>query len=144
VKRIARIFAIVVVGFVAVALLLDGVGAMVQPVLESGDAEGVLRTFDADGTLHETRLVVIDDGGTLWVQSGHHFRGWYERLLVNREVELERGGEVRAYLAVPLDTPETERRIRQLLKDRVGVVQFYMIRTFLLFADMKPVRLDPR
>jgi len=86
----------------------------------------------------------VDDDGTLWIQSGHHFRGWYHRLLLDPEVELVRNGEVRAYRAVPVDTPEAEARVRVLLKQRTGPVRFYLIRTFLLFADMKPVRLDPR
>lgn len=139
-----RRLALVLLGLVALALALDGVVGAVQPALEPGDAEGVLRTFDQDGILHETRLVVIEDGGTLWIQSGHFFRGWYDRLLLDPEVELVRGGEVGAYRAVPVDTPETEARIEELLKQRGGALRFYLIRTFLLFADIKPVRLDPR
>jgi hypothetical protein len=93
--------------------------------------------------VHETRLAVIDDGGALWIQSAHHFRGWYDRLLLNPQVELVRNGEVRAYDAVPIDTPETEARVGDLLKQR-GAFRFYLIRALLLFADIKPVRLDPR
>ena len=48
------------------------------------------------------------------------------------------------YRAVPIDTPETEERVSGLLKQRVGSLRFYAIRTALGFADMKPVRLDPR
>jgi hypothetical protein len=142
--RILRRAFIAVVGFVFVALLVDGVVGVVQPALEPGDAEGTLRVWGDDGEMHETRLVVIEDEGTLWVQSGHHFRGWYERLLERPAVELERGGEVRQYHAVALDNREAKEHMRALLKRRTGVVGFYAIRTFLLFADIKPVRLDPR
>lgn len=131
-------------GFLVLALAIDAFIGLRQPALEQGSAEGVLRTFDEDGTAHENRMVVIDDGGTLWVQSGHHFRGWYHRLRRNPEVELIRGGTVRPYRAVPVDTPEAEARIRGLLKARTGAARFYLIRTLLLFADIKPVRLDPR
>ena len=103
----------------------------------------VLRTFDPDGTAHDKRLIVIDDGGTLWIQSGHWFRGWYYRLVRNPQVELIWKGEVRPYRAVPIDTSESEGRLRELIKKRVGSVRFYAIRTLLLFADIKPVRLDP-
>jgi hypothetical protein len=89
-------------------------------------------------------MVVLDDGGALWVQSGHHFRGWYHRLRRNPEVELIRGGEVRLYRAVPVDTPEAQARVVELLKARAGAARFYLIRSLLLFADVKPVRLDPR
>ncbi len=46
--------------------------------------------------------------------------------------------------AVALDTPEAEARMRRLLKEHTGAFRFYLIRTLLLFADIKPVRLDPR
>jgi hypothetical protein len=143
-KRIARALALVLAGFVALALGIDALVGLSQPALEPGAAEGVLRTFDEAGNPHENRLVVVDDGGTLWIQSGHHFRGWYHRLLRNPEVELVRNGELRAYRAVPLDTPETEARVMGLLKQRNGAFRFYLIRALLLFADVKPVRLDPR
>ena len=143
-KRIIRTLAFIVVGFVVLALGVDAIVGISQPALEPSAAEGVLRTFDEDKKLHENRLVVVDDGGTLWIQSGHHFRGWYHRLLRNPEVELVRNGEMRAYHAVPLDTPETESRVKNLLKQRNGAFRFHLIRTLLLFADVKPVRLDPR
>lgn len=142
--RVVRIVALSLVGFVALALCVDAVVGVAQPVLSPGAAEGVLRTFDDAGRPHDSRLVVIDDGGTLWIQSGHHFRGWYHRLLRRPEVELLWNGERRPYRAVPLDTPETEARIRHLLRERTGTWRFHVIRAVLLFADVKPVRLDRR
>ena len=140
--RIARRVLLFAAGFVVLAFAIDTAVALFQPSFEP--AECVLRTFDADGTAHEDRLALVDDGGTLWVQSGHHFRGWYHRLERNPDVELIRDGQARPYRAVPIDTPESEARIRSLMKQRVGTAGFYAIRTILLFADMKPVRLDPR
>jgi len=135
----------VLAGFVGLALLLDGIGAVVQPVLDPGRAEGVLYTRDAEGNRIGTRLAVVDDAeGNAWVQSGHHFRGWYERVQANPEVEMERDGALAPYTAVPIDTPESEALVAGLLRDRVGPVRFALIRTFLLYADIKPVRLDPR
>jgi len=143
-RRIVRTVGLAIAGLVVLALGIDALVGVSQPAFEAGAAEGVLRTLDEAGKLHESRLVVIDDGGVLWIQSAHHFRGWYHRLLRNPDVELVRSGETRAYRAVPLDTPETEARIEQLLKQRAGAFRYYLIRTLLLFADVKPVRLDPR
>jgi hypothetical protein len=142
--RFARRVALFAAGFVVLALAIDAVVGVFQPVVDTEASECVLRTFDADGTVHEDRLALVDDGGTLWVQSGHHFRGWYHRLERIPDVELIRNGEVRPYRALPIDTPETESRVRELLMQRAGPVRFYAIRSLLLFADMKPVRLDPR
>jgi hypothetical protein len=143
--RAVWIIALVVASFAAFGLALDGVLGAFQPALGPDASEGVLRTRGADGRIHETRLAVFDDeDGSLWIQSGHHFRGWYERLLRDPEVELVRGGVVGAYRAVPLETPEARARMRRLIEARVGRAGFHAIRAVLLFAEVKPVRLDPR
>lgn len=80
-------------GLRVAGLCLDALIGVIQLSLEPGRAEGVLRTFDDEGSAHESRLIVIDDGDTTWVQSGHHFRGWYHRLRRNPSVELVRGGD---------------------------------------------------
>lgn len=104
----------------------------------------MLRTFDEQGRPHERVLSLLKEGDTLWVESGHHFRGWYHRLRHNPDVELIRDGQTQAYRAVPLDTPEAERRVKALMKESNGSVGYYFSRAMLLFAEIKPVRLDPR
>jgi hypothetical protein len=144
-SRAVRAGVLIVAGFVVFVLALDGLAGLAQPALDPGGAEGVLRTTDEEGAVHETRLAVFEDeDGATWVQSGHHFRGWYDRLEREPNVEFVRDGVVKAYHAVPLETPEAKQHVRGLIRDRVGVVGFWTIRTFLLFAEIKPVRLDPR
>ncbi|MEN8182620.1 MAG: hypothetical protein ABFS46_08805 [Myxococcota bacterium] len=143
-KKVAWTVSAVLAAYVVLALGLDAVIGVTQLALEPGRAEGVLRTFDDEGMAHESRMIVIDDGETTWVQSGHHFRGWYHRLLRNPDVELVRGGEVLRYRAVPLDTPRAKAHMKELLIKRTGTFGYYAIRTVLLFAEVKPVRLDPR
>jgi hypothetical protein len=144
-SRAVRAGVLIVAGFVVFVLALDGLAGLAQPALDPGGAEGVLRTTDEEGGVHETRLAVFEDeGGAIWVQSGHHFRGWYERVKRNSDVEFVRNGVANAYRAVPLETPEAKEHVRALIKEQVGVVGFYAIRTFLLFAEIMPVRLDPR
>jgi len=53
-------------------------------------------------------------------------------------------GIVQPTLEPGFDTPEAEARMRDLLKQRTGTIGFHLIRTALLLADVKPVRLDPR
>jgi hypothetical protein len=144
-RRAIRAGALVIAGFVVLSLALDGLAGLAQPALDPGGAEGILRTSDEEGVVHETRVAVFDDErGSTWIQSGHHFRGWYERVKRNPEVELIRDGVVDSYRAVPLETPEAKEHVSSLIRGRVGVVGFYAIRSFLLFAEIKPVRLDPR
>ena len=138
--EIVRWIAIVVGGYVVLALSLDGLIAYFQP--EAGRT-GVLRTFDEDGTARERVLSVFEDDGTLWVESGHYFRGWYYRVRANPEVELTQGGETKPYRAVALDTPEAQQHVIELMK-QVGAIRYWLSRAMLLFAPIKPVRLDPR
>jgi hypothetical protein len=132
----------VVGGYLLLTLAIEAYVAIVQPRV--GGPEAVLRTFDGDGTPHDKRLALIEDGETLWVQSGHHFRGWYHRLRRNPEVELIRDGVATPYRAVALDTQEARDHVVALLRKRGSAGRFYTIRALLLFAPIKPVRLDPR
>ena len=134
--RILRIALIVLASYVGLALLFDGMIAVFQP------GSDVLRSYDEEGP-HDTVLSVIEDGDTLWVESGHHFRGWYYRIRDNPEVELIRSGDSKPYRAVPLDDPETRAHLIGLIKQRAGA-GYYVTRFLLLFAPIKPVRLDPR
>ena len=138
--KIVRIAAIVIGVYAALGLALDGAIGYFQPQRET---TAVLRTFDAEGKPHETVLSLLDDDGTLWVESGHWFRGWYHRLRRNPEVELVRGGEVKAYRAIPVDTPAALERVEALMGKGRGA-GYWVARTMLLFAPIKPVRLDPR
>jgi len=141
-KRAARITLAVLVGYVGLALAFDAFIGVSQIAL--GGPEGVLRTVDEKGQVHETRMIVLQDGDVTWVQSGHHFRGWYHRLVRNPEVELVVGDEVRPYRAVPLQDPTSKANMKRLIEERVGWVRARVVRTILLFAEVKPVRLDPR
>ncbi len=143
-KKIAWTPTAVLGAYVVLALGLDAFVGLTQLPLDTGRAEGVLRTFDDDGDAYESRMIVIDDGDITWVQSGHRFRGWYPRLRRNPDVELIRSGELLRYRAVPLDTPEAKAHMKALLIERTGTFGYYAIRTLLLFAEVKPVRLDAR
>ena len=135
-----RIVAIAFGIYAALGLVLDGAIGYFQPETES---TAVLRTFDADGQPHDTVLGLLDDDGQLWVESGHWFRGWYHRAVSNPDVELVRGGKAEPYRAGPVDTSEAVDTVTKLMGkgSRAG---YWVGRTLLLWAPIKPVRLDPR
>ncbi len=135
-----KVVAIVLGGYILLGVVLDGAIGYFQP--ESGRT-AVLRTFEADGTAHDTVLGLLDDGGQLWVESGHWFRGWYRRVQANPDVELVRGGEATPYRAVPDDSAEAVDTVTRLMGKGSGA-GYWVGRTALLWAPIKPVRLEPR
>ena len=139
--RVARILAIVLGVYLALGLLMDGVVGFFQPEMPGRTA--VLRTFDAEGEARDTVLGLHDDGGQLWVESGHWFRGWYHRVRANPDVELVRDGEALPYRATPVDTPEALENMQRLMGKGEGA-GYWVMRAMLLWAPVKPVRLDPR
>jgi hypothetical protein len=138
--KLVRILLILVGIYVALGLALDAAIGYFQPQRGS---TAVLRSFDEQGRPHDTVLALLDDDGQLWVESGHWFRGWYHRVCRNPDVELVRGGEAKPYRAVPLDTPEAIERVQRLMGKGRGA-GYWASRAMLLFAPVRPVRLDPR
>ena len=139
--KLVRIAAWILGIYVVLGLSLDAAIGWFQP-RDMGHT-AVLRTFDAAGQSRDTVLSLHDDGGQLWVESGHWFRGWYNRAVANPDVELIRTGAPEPYRAVPVDTPEA----LEDMKRRMGKGQgygYWVGRTMLLWAPIKPVRLDPR
>jgi len=138
--KLVRVLAMLLALYVGLGLLADAAIGWFQP---QGGNTAVLRTFDASGGSKDTVLGLLDDRGQLWVESGHWFRGWYRRVVANPDVELVRGGQAAPYRATPLDTPEAVDTVTRLM-GKGSSSRYWIARTLLLFAPIKPVKLDPR
>ena len=138
--KLVRILAMLLALYVGLGLLADAAIGWFQP---QGGNTAVLRTFDLSGGSKDTVLGLLDDHGQLWVESGHWFRGWYRRVVANPDVELVRGGQAAPYRATPLDTPEAVDTVTRLM-GKGSSSRYWIARTLLLFAPIKPVKLDPR
>lgn len=138
--KLVRLIAILIVAYVGLGLLADAAIGWFQP---QGGNTAVLRTFDPSGGSKDTVLGLLDDHGQLWVESGHWFRGWYRRVVANPDVELVRGGQAAPYRATPLDTPEAVDTVTRLM-GKGSSSRYWIARTLLLFAPIRPVKLDPR
>ena len=130
-----------VVRLIGVLLLLGVVflGA-VMSASELGGEVVVLRTYQEDGLARTTSLWIVEDRGQLWLRAGQPGSAWLARLQVNPDVELERGGRVTSYRAVPM--PLQRDRINQLMAEKYG----WADRLIDLTRDGSvavPVRLDP-
>ena len=101
----------------------------------------VLRTFDAAGTPHDTRLWVVDDGPSAWVRVARPERRWLARLEAVPRVELTRHGATRSYRATPVRDAATRARVDELMAHKYGRADWWygiVVRT-----QPIPVCLDP-
>lgn len=101
----------------------------------------VLRTADAEGRRHETKMWAVDHRGAPWVRVANPERTWYRRLLANPHVELVRAGAATRHTAEPDDTPETAAAIDAAFREKYGLVDWWY--GLLLRREAVPVRLAP-
>jgi hypothetical protein len=132
-RLLARVF------FVVLALVL-AIGALEMVAAESGEVV-VLRTTDAAGAPHETRLWIVEDGSHSWLRSGNDAAAWFVRLRERPEVEVERGSETLRVRAVP--EVGARARINDLMRQKYGWADAF-IGTLFGRDDAIPIRLDPR
>jgi hypothetical protein len=99
-----------------------------------------LRTFDASGAPHETKLWVVDHDGAAWVRVARPDRGWFQRLEANPRIELIRGDAARAVVAKPDRSPAARAAIDGAFRAKYGLTDWWY--GVLLRSDAVPVRLD--
>ena len=103
----------------------------------------VLRTFDADGAPHETRVMVIDIADTPWVR-GRPYRGWFRRVAANSSAELYRGGvwyPIRA--SISRETSDAA-QFERVVVERYGLTYHLFDFIARMSSNEIPVRLEPR
>lgn len=131
--RFAARFLILIIG----ALLL-AVGIVFAASELSGEVVR-LRSFDSEGRAQDTRLWVVDYGNEIYLR-GRPDSGWYGRVIVVPEVELERRGEFRRFRAVPSE--RVRGPINQLMAEKYGFGDQF-IAVFRSMDELVPIRLDP-
>jgi hypothetical protein len=85
---------------------------------------------------------VVDLGNVTWVRVANPRRGWYQRLLANPKVELERGGRRAAYLAIPENERATRLTVDEAFAEKYGWVDRWY--GLLVRRDAIPIRLVPQ
>ena len=101
----------------------------------------VVHSYDADGTVHSSKVWVADIDGTPWVRVGRAGRSWGERLRANPQAELVRAGVTTARLATLDDSPETRARVDAAFAEKYGHVDWWF--GVVIRKNPIPVRLDP-
>lgn len=133
-----RLVGILVAGLIAVLIVFL---AIIYAASESGEVV-TLHTRDADGTMHATRVWLVDHDGAEWVRTGHPEKGWYRRLLADPHVRLERAGTTTDRIAVPEHDPAVTAVVNGAFVAKYGAADWIVA----LSGDATkrvPVRLDP-
>ncbi len=127
--------------FSAVVILLPAVYVAGHlTLIEWGREIAVLKTRDAAGDSHESRLWVVDHAGHGWLH-GSLGSGWIQRIAANPGVSVAREGESRGYRATIRDGAHPE--IDELLRAKYGVADQWVRFIRPDGEDTVTVRLDP-
>lgn len=122
-------------GIVLAAVVLWWVTEIVAS--ESGEVV-VLTTERADGSSHDTRLWVVDHDGDAWLRAGNASAGWFQDLLANPEVTVERDEVRTVYQADP--QPALLGPINDAMRAKYGWRDAY-VSLFFSRDDAVPIRL---
>jgi hypothetical protein len=101
----------------------------------------VLHTHDETGKEWTTKMWIVDLDGATWVRVANSRRAWYQRLLANPRVELERGGKIEPRIALPDPSPEAHEAVDEAFAAKYGLVDRWY--GLLVRRDPVPIRLVP-
>ena len=114
------------------------------PLIWAGSSGEIvtLTTTDAKGAPRQTRLWIVERGGSCWLRAGSERAAWLARIRANPRIQIERGGTTTAYRGTLV--PEATAEINTLMAEKYGVADRVV---GLLLPDSRghsmAVRLDP-
>ena len=131
----------VAISIASIALVVVVFFGVVIAASESGEVV-TLTTRDAEGLPYDTRLWVVDYAGAQWVRTGNPDKYWYQRLLEEPRVALQRSGATKQYVAVPVPDPDRAAPVQAAFAEKYGTADWIVA----LSGDADDrvlVRLDP-
>ena len=127
---------------VALVSLAAAIYASIFPIAEIFTEVVILRTYDFEGSPHETRLTIIDRAGASWVR-GRPYRGWFRRIEANPKAELYRNGGWRPVRGSVSRNPADAAAFDQVMLETYGLAYRYVDFIARISSSEIPVRLAP-
>jgi hypothetical protein len=108
---------------------------------EQGEV-AVVHTRDERGAEFTTKVWIVDLGDVSWIRVAKPDRDWYQRLLAQPRVEIERGGRIASVLAIPDLSREAALAVDQAFAEKYGLVDRWY--GLLVRKGAVPIRLVPQ
>jgi hypothetical protein len=103
----------------------------------------VLRTKTPQGDVRRTRIWIAEEDGVVWIEAADPSRKFYGDLQADPDAEIERGGEIYLYRAIPQPGPEGHEKVRELLRRKYGWADRW-VGAIVDTSSSIGIRLDPR
>jgi hypothetical protein len=132
--KLVKVVVIAAFVYVAIVVAFESLIGVLQP---ANEATLVITTVDPAGAAHDRVVSRLTSDGKLYVAANHWPRAWYERALVNPDVQATIDGTKADYRAVPVTGAEHDR------VDAENSLPF-VFRVVTGFPPRYFVRLDPR
>ena len=81
----------------------------------------MLETTTADGSPRATHVWFVEPDGELWVEAGAPGNGWFVDVATQPELGFRSERRSGRFVAVPVDTPDAQARVRGLLREKYGL-----------------------
>lgn len=115
-NRMKTLFTMAIALVCMAATLVGGIFAL----SELGGEVVTVRSTRADGSLKDTRLWVVDDGGETWLRAGVPTEPWLEHIGHHPRIQLVRGGTTKAFVAMAVRTDQARDRVHALMAAKYG------------------------
>ncbi len=104
---------------ITLLIVVLGVAAMAAfTVIETTGEKVTLSTWDASDVGFESRVWIVDSGRNMYLRANNAQTDWYQRILENPSVEIERDGKKLRLHAIPISSPVETEEINQLMAEK--------------------------
>lgn len=139
-RKTRLILACLLAAYLVLGLTFGGLVGYLQP---EDDGTAVIRTFDPDGTAHETVVrPVTDEDGQIWILSGQWLRSWYHRAVENPAVELLKNNELKPFRVTVIEDEEQIEKVMTLRRGKASATGVFLYRALFFFAPIKILKLE--